>query len=305
MNNETKRAIQDLIGEAITAYGGQRAVASKAKVSAATISQIQNDKWDLISDEMWMKIGAALGYADTSWKVVDTIFNMRVIETTFRDAKENSMMMAVSHKAGSGKTAGCKVFLQKYRGKQVHYIHCREWSLKTFLLELCVALGIEAPRSLTTGDQLMQIVIEYFNVRANKRPLLIVDEADKLKPSALRSFISLFNATEDRLGIVLIGTENLSAEIKRGVKHNKKGFDEIDSRLGRQYVRLYGAVKKDVAAICAANGVTNKKTQAAIWKECAPKEVQVGETFVTMVDDLRRLKRVIQRENIKVAVNGQ
>lgn len=299
MTKEQKAQIKLLVAASIEHLGSHRATATKAKVSPATISQIVNNNWSLISNEMWSKIGAALGYVESGWKLVDNIFNMRVIETTFKDAKDNSMMMCVSHKAGSGKTAGSKVFLEKYRGKQVYYIHCREWTAKQFLTELRRTLGIEQKRGYVTAHDLLSDVVDFFLVRAGKRPLLIVDEADKLKASALRTFIPLYNSTEDQLGVVLMGTENLSSEIKRGVRFDKKGYDEIDSRLGRQYVRLYGANKSDVKRICAANGITGSRQQDAIWKECSPKEVSVGGQFLKMIDDLRRLKRVVQRELIK------
>ena len=299
MTKEQKNDIQLLVKQSIEQLGGQRPVARKCKVSAATISQIVNDNWGLIADNMWAKIGATLGYnANQGWKVVDGIFNMRVLETALTDAKKHSMMLCVSYKAGSGKTAGSKRFTEKHHSRQVYYIHCREWTVKQFLLQLCRTLGIEPPRGAATADDLMEVVVDFFLVRADKQPLLIVDEADKLKGSALRSFIPMYNATEDRLGVVLLGTEHLGEDIKRGVKYNKKGYDEIDSRLGRQYVRLYGATKADVEQICKVNGITQKRLQNQIWKECNPKEVTVGGQFVQMVDDLRRLKRVVQRELI-------
>lgn len=294
-----KKEIQHLVAQEIERLGGQRKVATKCRVSAATVSQVVNENWDLISEEMWTKIGAALGWTKAEgWQVVENTFNMKSLAAYLLDAKKKSMMLCVSYKAGSGKTAGAKFFARKYAQRQVYYIHCREWTIKQFLKQLCRALGIEQPRGMATADDIMEKVADFFLVRASKRPLLIVDEADKLKGSALRSFIPLFNATEDRLGIVLMGTEHLKDDIKRGVKYNKKGYDEIDSRLGRVYVPLYGATQAEVRAICKANGVTNQKKQNAIWRECEPRQVQVGSQFVSMVDDLRRLKRVVMRELI-------
>lgn len=299
MRSEQKEKIRDLVERTIEHLGGQRATATRAGVSAATISQIVNRNWDRIADDMWRKIAAALGYAEDGWQLVDNTFNFRVLETTFLDAKKYSMMMCVSHKAGSGKTAGARLFMEKYAGRQVYYIHCREWSVKQFMRALCRTLGIEQPSGRATADQYMEKIISFFLVRADKKPLLIVDEADKLQRSAMRTFIPLFNATEDRIGIVLMGTENLSEEIKRGVRYNKKGYDEIDSRLGRQFIRLYGANRDDVQRICSSNGITNKRTQEAIWKECEPVEVPIAGRFVRMIDDMRRLKRIVQRELIK------
>ena len=301
MNVQQKNDIKQLVQESIDIFGGQRAVATKAGVSPATISQIANDNWDLISNEMFHRVGLSLGYQDDAWTVVDNTYNLRVLNTCFADAKRNSMFMAVSHKAGSGKTAGSKLFYSKYKKKHVYYIHCREWSVKQFLNHLCKTLGIEQPRGYVSADALMDQITNFFLVRASHQPLLIIDEADKLKGSAIRCLIPLYNYTEDRLGVVILGTNNLSEEIKRGVRYNKKGYDEIDSRLGRQYISLYGANKKDVKMICAANGIQDKQLQDSIWAECEPKEVNVAGSFVKMVGDLRRLKRIIQRELIRIS----
>jgi DNA transposition AAA+ family ATPase len=298
MRTEQKQSIQSLVIEHVEHLGGQRATATKAGVSTATISQIINGKWDLIADNMWRKIAAALGHRADGWNLVGNIFNNRVLETTFADAKTHSMFVCVSHKAGSGKSAGCNLFFQQHKRKHVYLIRCREWSVRQFLSELCRTLGIDQPRGYVSADALLAEVVDFFLVRAEYKPLLIIDEADKLKGTALRTLIPLYNETEDRLGVVILGTENLSEEIKRGVRYNKKGYDEIDSRLGRQFVRLYGASEDDVRKICAANGIENKTMQKTIWKECNPKDIAVGGRFLPMIDDLRRLKRVVQRELI-------
>lgn len=304
MTNEAKEGIQALVMHSVAQLGGQRATATKVGVSAATVSQIINNKWDLIADDMWRKIGAKLGYSESGWKIVPDLFNMRVLSATFNDAKNNSMMICVSHKAGSGKTAGSKAYSDYNRSKQVFYLQCREWTKKTFMLKLCMALGIDVPRGNLSTDALLELVEQFFIVRTAAKPLLIVDEADKLTKSALRSFIPLYNATEDKLGIVLLGTENLATEIKRGVRFAKKGYDEIDSRLGRKYVRLYGATQKDVMKVCAVNGITSKRKQQDIWKEMETKEIDINGQYVTMVTDLRRLKRIVQRELIEAQAQG-
>ncbi|RME95475.1 MAG: ATP-binding protein, partial [Bacteroidetes bacterium] len=222
--------------------------------------------------------------------------------TTFMDAKQKSMMVCVSHDAGSGKTSGSKAFYQRYKKKKVYYIHCWQWTEKQFLMELCKSLGIDANSRAQTTHELMSTIIQFFLIRATARPLLIIDQANSLKASALRTLIALYNGTEDRLGIVILGTENLAKEIKNGVRYNKNGYDEIDSRLGRQYIQLYGATKKDVGKICRANGLADTSIINSIFSECEPKEVAVGNQFPKMVTDMRRLKRVIQGELLNRSV---
>jgi hypothetical protein len=140
-----------------------------------------------------------------------------------------------------------------------------------------------------------------------ERPVLLIDEADKLKPGAMRTLIPLFNRTKDRLGLILSGTENLEKEIKAGVRHSKKGYDELESRFGRTYIHLNGVTEKEVMDICVANGISSNEVIANIWGEMEkvskPVMVQtskgMSQRMVDFVEDFRRLERLIKRENLK------
>lgn len=151
------------------------------------------------------------------------------------------------------------------------------------------------------------MIAEYFNGMAGDHPVLIIDEADKLKPAAFRKLIPLYNRTEHRLGCVLAGTENLHKEIARGVRNNTKGYDEIDSRLGRSYIELPGATEQDVKEICTANGLDDA-TADRIWnavdkiKQLRESNQQTGRDprrrTCFFCEDLRRLMRLVKREQI-------
>jgi type II secretory pathway predicted ATPase ExeA len=131
-------------------------------------------------------------------------------------------------------------------------------------------------------------------------PVLMIDEADKLKSSALRSLIPIYNRTRRRLGVVLAGTENLEKEIRSGVRANKKGFDELDSRLCRSYIKLQGATKQEVFAICEANGVKDADAKENIWNmlEKTSKPVGRNRTSVNVAEDFRVIERMIYKEKL-------
>ena len=125
-------------------------------------------------------------------------------------------------------------------------------------------------------------------------------------PAAFRKLIPLYNRTEHRLGCVLAGTENLHKEIARGVRNNTKGYDEIDSRLGRSYIELPGATEQDVKEICTANGLDDA-TADRIWNEVdkikryvkvTNKRGETKEKNLFFCEDLRRLMRLVKREQI-------
>lgn len=289
-----KRDIRSLVLRAINDMGSSHAVAVRCDVSDATISLIRNERYDMISEVMWRRIAKALEYNPTGWQVVPTL-NTKALWTIFDDAKQNSIFAAVSHQAGTGKTVSGRSYAEANAGKYVYYLQAREWNRKKFLMELARVLGVNI-RTVVNSDELVEKIAYHFLQVADKKPLVIIDEADKLSPHALRAIIPIYNECEGILGLVMMGTDNLRTEIKRGVTYNKKGYDEIDSRLGRNFISLYGATKKDVEMICEANGVRDPATQAKIWAECEPVKVEVNGSFRPMVSDLRRVRRAILRE---------
>lgn len=300
MNDVQRNEISSLIDREVARLGTASRVAKKCQVSDATISVIRNGKWDQVTDEMWAKVAHALNYQTSGWQIVNTL-NYRLLETVMSDAKNESIWFAVSHRAGSGKTATLRHYADVNANKGVFYIQCREWNRRDFLLAICRELGIETNlKGYVNMDTLGELIVDYFNSRRVVHPLLIIDEADKLRHPALRYLIPLYNATEGILGCVIAGTDNLETEIKRGVKYCKKGFDEIDSRFGRQFVHLIGATKADVRTICNANGITEPDMISEIWKEAGPRPIVLHGQQTSVVDDLRRLRRIIIRERIKM-----
>jgi len=303
MNEYQKQRIVQAIEREERRLGSANRVANKCGVSPATISQMKNRKWHLIREGMWQKVAAGLGVDYSQWNVAPGITNTRMLFQVFNDAKKERLFMAVSHKAGSGKTEAARQYASARVTDDVFYTQAREWAKREFLLNAVKTFGMEPPRGAVSVDELGQKVIEFFNERAGRSPLWIIDEADKLKPSALRFLIAFYNQLEDKVGMVILGTDNLRAEIERGVRLNRKGYDEIASRFGRNFISLIGATAADVKAICEANGITGKAKHKAIFEEAKPVRVKVdtdeGPVFLRVVEDLRRVKRIVKRELLK------
>lgn len=297
MTQQQKIEVQDLVKAAHAKFGSDDKVGVRCDVSGASINLIRNGKWEGVRDGVWTKVAAALGWTPAGWQIVP-VTNTRMLHQVFNDAKTASLFMAVSHRAGSGKTASSKAYTSETISG-VYLLQCREWSKREFLLNLCRALSIDPGRGYVSGDDMTIKVINFFQQRKRFKPLLIIDEADKLRPAALRSLIPIYNELEEQLGMVIMGTDNLEKEIKRGVRFDKKGFDEIDSRFGRNFIHLIGATAKDVAEICTANGITDTMMHKAIFEECEPRQIMVANRPHVVVEDLRRVKRAVQRELLR------
>lgn len=304
-----RNAIIEHIKLHVKKSGSLNKVAEKCGVNISALSTILNNKYGANEQKMLGRIAAALNYKESDWRIVRSITNYKRIAQTCEDAKQESLWFAISNKAGSGKTGTLEdIYNSDYTGS-IYHIQCQEWTGRQFLQELIkkTAGESEFKGRYKTIAELVQIVCDFFNENQAERPLLLIDEADKLRPAGMRALIPLYNKCEDRLGCVLSGTENLEKEIKAGVRLAKKGFDELESRLGRSYIHLLGATQKEVYEICAANGLVDPQKQEQVWHEVdkvkKPATVRTPtgskEMMIEFCEDFRRLKRIIKREKLR------
>lgn len=299
------------VAEWCTRLGSQVKVAEKCKISDTSMSLWRNGKYGADTKEMDKKIAASLGYKEEGWQVVTTIKNYKKIEVVFNSCKRQSMWMAISNKAGSGKTQTLEYLFNNDLSGNVIFIQAEEWNARQFLLELAERTCGIPKKGYADIPTLLKKITIHLNGMASDKPLLVIDEADKLKPAAFRKLIPLYNRTEHRLGCVLAGTENLQKEIEQGVRGKKKGYDEIESRLGRSYIDLPGAPKEDVIAICLANGLSDSIAEN-IWSEVdkvtkmvKARNPEGKETKVEklLCEDLRRLMRLVKRAQLSNEFN--
>lgn len=277
-----KKIEKEKIRQALVIYcehkGSQNKAANSLKgVSAAVISKLLNGDWDLIADEMWRKIATQISYSPDEWVVVSTR-DFQLMSFLLTDAQKYSNVLAVVGEAGSGKSLAIREYSNS--NKRVFNLSCNEyWNRKMFMQELLSCMGRDYS-GYTVGEMMGEIV---GRLKVMERPLIILDEADKLSDNVLYFFISLYNKLEDHCGIILCATDHLEKRIKRGLKLNKKGYKEIYSRIGRRFIQLQGVSSRDITEVCLANGVTDNKL--------------IREVVEDSEGDLRRVKRKVHAIN--------
>ena len=300
ITNLQKKQVADRLIEESVRLGSWAKVATYVNANIATVSRnmAKEENWGNVSDAMWAKVAGVLGISLSTqeWQYAETT-NVQIMRSVLKNAQENALFMAVSHTAGHGKTAGCNLFRQDDTQGAVFYIECQEsWSHKRFVEKLAELCGIRTGKA-TVADLLEQITNFFHRKTAEARPILIIDEANKLKPSSLRLIIPLYNELQDEIALVIIGAHDLRDHIKRGVRRDVRGYDEMESRLGRSYMPLYGILKSDVVAVCAANGVSDQAKQELIWNEMKPAQQAINGRYVNVAtEDYRRLKLLIKSE---------
>jgi Cdc6-like AAA superfamily ATPase len=273
MVKEEKNRIAQRLKEYCDKMGSQnKAARSLNSTSTATVSKMLSGDWETISDDMWRAVGAQLGHDSSAWQIVKTNGYKRMA-FLMQQAKEESLVIAITGLAGCGKTEAIKSYTKTTRG--VYHLMCSEyWNRPTFINKLLRALGKDVGGSVS---EQMDTIVETLN--SADAPLIILDEADKLRDQVLYFFISLYNQLEGHCGIILVATEYLKHRIERGVRLKKKGYEEIYSRIGRKFVQLQVVNGEDIAAVCKANGVSDPAT--------------IQEIIAGAECDLRRVKRAV------------
>lgn len=276
MNDNLKKQIRDGLNKKIVKLGlSQSEAARRIGVSPATITNIVNGKWDNISGA-WLKVqNFVMEYLDT-WNVAKTP-NYLVVQNICFHAQAVGTSRAISFRAGSGKSFAAKDYANNSRN--AFYICAMgDMSKRQMLKKLCRVMGLEY--SYRIGDMLDDITE---HIKTIQKPLIIIDEFDELDNRAMRIFKDIYNRC--KCGFVLIGGMHLKKKIMRGVQNNRQSFNEIYSRLGREFYALNNNGGDAIQLICEANGIVEQETIERI--------IQIAK------GDLRKVEHEIENIRLK------
>tara|TARA_R100001369_G_scaffold47280_1_gene73671 strand:- start:356 stop:1432 length:1077 start_codon:yes stop_codon:yes gene_type:complete len=259
------------------ARSSQNKVARNAKVSGATINKIVNRKWHNISEEMWRRVRVNLRI-NTKWKTAETV-NFKLVNNACRIAKSEGITLMIADNAGKGKSESYKYFERNH--DEVIYIECMNvWTRKEYIKNLCQAAGVDRHGTL---HQIVDRFIKH--IKGLRKPLLIIDQFDKLKDSQLDLFMDFYNEMDGNCGFILSGVLALEKRILRGVNRAKIGYEELYSRGGRKFIRLDPISENDVKLVCNTNGLHDEQRINTIYHTCE--------------QDYRRVKREVERYHLR------
>lgn len=275
MNRELKQAISEEIA-ALVNRSSQVKVSHRADVSNVTISQMINGNWSKISPEMWRRVQVKLRI-DPNWRTAETN-NFKILTHLQRFAQSNSNSIGISHDAGAGKSHAYKFYSRN--NDNVIYVECKNiWSKKSYIKALLSAAGMS--QSGTTEEMFESLIA---HIRGMEKPLVIIDQIDKLKDSQMDLFMDMYNDLDGHCGFVISGVPALKKRILRGVQRDKIGYRELWSRIGRKFIHLEKISIKDVASVCEQNGILDMQF--------------IEEAYANCDGDLRRVRRDIEKYNL-------
>lgn len=271
MTTTQKQAIVNEI-RLLSEKESQSKVAKKADVSTATISQMLNHNWDLIKDEMWQRVKINLRI-ELEWQTAETT-NFRELTKLLKATQQTSMSVCIVNNAGTGKSHAYESYERK--NENVIYIRCKKyWTSKTYVKNLCIACGLD---SNGNKEDLIERFTRY--IKGLYRPLIIIDQFDKLNETSMDLFMDLYDDFFFQCGFLLSGVPALKKRIERGCQLDKTGYREARSRFG-SYTPLFQIKESDVKAICVANGVTDEQF--------------INETYNICDGDFRRVRKNVEK----------
>ena len=280
MNEKQKEAIREALRQYVAKYPSQnKAAASLDGTSAGTVSTILQGKWESVSDEMWKKIASQVGTAAPgSWQTVETTA-AKEMAYAMGDAQEWKNVTWVVGEAGCGKTTAAKLYEREHQG--AYYVLCSEDMRRSdFIREVAKKIGLKTD-GMTLREMLDAIIGQLIQT---ENAVLLFDEADKLTERVFHYFIDLYNRLEDKCGMVFFSTSYIKRRMSMGLRYDKKGYNEIHSRIGRKFFELEKTDANDVYAICVANGLTDRKGIAEVVRDAEQYDF-----------DLRRVKKGVHR----------
>lgn len=252
--------------------------AIQAGTKGSTLSQVINGKYGADDTAIYRLLARWIGYDERHWVLADTV-NHRLIFRTLTEAQHSSQAYAITGAAGCGKSSAFQAYARKHRNV-VHFTCDEFYSKQLFLREILRQLGKD--HGWMSLSEMMHVITS--QLIAADRPLIIIDEADKLRNDVLYLFISLYNRLEDNCGLVMAATDYLTKRLERGLKFNWKGYQEIWSRIGRKPVECLKTRPTDVRMICQANGVDDDR--------------EIERIVLESEGDLRRVKRMVHRAKL-------
>ncbi len=258
MTNEQKIQVKEALMRYVSNFDTQaHAAATLQGVSAAAISYIKNDNWQMVSGNTWLNIARQVGFYSGQWSHADTSTSL-LLRILLGDAQRYAMAYGVAIATGLGKTFTARHYAREH--DNVIYLRCHEeHNRRTFITAL-----LQAAR-LCPSDSIPDMV-NSFTAAVSYVPemVIVLDDTHLLKDRVLQLVITLANSLTGVAGMVLMGNAEWRSRITGGVKENKAGYERIYNSFGRRFVTINSLSPRDAELVCRANNITDENSIAHI-----------------------------------------
>lgn len=209
-----------------------------------------------ISADVWQHIAAQVGYYCGDWQTADTgvALYLRSLCTYVRYTHKAHAFVA---QAGTGKTY--TALRQVRQHPETFYIAGSHTLVRQHFLDtLAAAAGIDAGLPFAGKVAALKAAI-----RAMHAPLIIIDDAHKLKDRVLLFATQLLACMGEYCGFVLLGNPQLRQRINPITIHQG-----LAALLKKNWHQPVTPLQADFMSVCRVNGVTTGDAISDLARQC-------------------------------------
>lgn len=242
---EIKKAVNDYCKERGLSKSG---FAFKCGISEATISALMKEKWDTLSNEMYLRIWNFMNCDKFDYLYTTVDFTSAI--NACDKARKYKFMVGITADTGMGKTTALRTYA---RQKNVFYVsYDKTMNASQFFVALLRELTI--PFTSTLNDMMNYAAEELNRLHS---PLIIIDEAGKLTHSMILYLQVLRDRTCGNCGIVLAGMPYFKSNLQKNAAREKEGYAEFMRRINIWH-DFIGLQSKEIEEICCMHGIKDK-----------------------------------------------
>lgn len=225
-------------------------LATQADVSSASLSKIENRKWNDIDEKLFRKIWNTVSESNTP-----DLFNTNdfaAASKTCETAQKHHYMIGIIADTGVGKTTALMAY--SLRPNVFYVVYDKTFKPKQFFVSLLREMGISFEGSL--HDMVNRIADE---INTMSSPLIIIDESGKITHSMIMYLQVLRDKTIKNCGIVLSGMPYFKSTLIKNSTKQKEGYAEFYRRINL-WQTLEGLRRAEITYICHSYGITDEET---------------------------------------------
>lgn len=181
------------------------------------------------------------------WKDLQTRQSKEILSELV-EAKEQQKALLLIANTGLGKTNSIKIFVSKMQKHTWCITVGDSYKLIDVVDAILDAMGIEY-REIKHAfvKRKLELITSYLKELQsnNNTPMIILDEAENLKPSVLKMIKELYDAVHEYSSIVLIGTEQILDSILNRKHKNRQSVPQLWRRFkaGTRYISILNKAK--------------------------------------------------------------
>jgi hypothetical protein len=203
---------------------------------------------------------------------------------------EYSLFYCIVGGPGAGKTTAFKNFSEE--NKNVLYLKLDvTFEPKDLYIEILRLCGIQDYGYDLKSKHLAEKVARVLNERPGKS-ILIVDDAGRLKSADyVEHWQGVRDATQEKVGIILAGTQKFKKDFERWVAKGSKGIPELNDRI-IDWIILKNPSKRELQAVATRNGITSAEDLEMLTKKCISYRSLKHQIYKLRIKQFSRIKEL-------------